>query len=341
MTEDLFTEQVFVFTPKGDLLDFPVGASVIDFAYRIHSEVGSHCTGARVNGRIVPLRYQLQSGDTVEIVTTAHQTPSKDWLKWVKTSRAKNRIRGYVKAQQSARSTEVGREILERDFGRHHMDLAKLRKDGTLAKVAKALGQDDEDQLLAAVGYGKIPTAQVLQLILPAEELDRRRERSEGRLQRLMRLVTRQAKSGSGVRVTGVDDVLVRFGKCCSPLPGERIIGFITRGRGVTVHSQECTKVLDTDPQRRIDVQWEEAASVPRPVPIEVTCVDRPGLLAAITKAISSTGTNIATARVHTLPDKKALNTFELMIGNVDELGRVLRNLGRVRGVIKVERVRA
>jgi GTP pyrophosphokinase len=336
--EDLFTEEVFVFTPKGDLLNFPVGATVIDFAYRIHSEVGQHCAGARVNGKIVPLRYQLQSGDTVEIVTTTNQAPSKDWLKLVKTSRAKARIRAYVKAQQSSRSVAVGREILERDLARHQLDYAKLRGDGTLRRVAQELGEKDEGTLIASVGYGKVTAQQVLARILPAEEIERRRDKAEGRLQRLFRLVSRQTKSG--VQVSGVEDVLVRFGKCCSPLPGERITGFITRGRGVTVHALDCPKVLESDPQRRIQVQWDDGKGTPRAVKVEVTCVDRPGLLAAMSKAISSAGINISRAHVHALGDRKAQNVFEVMVASADELNRVMRNLGRVRGVMKVARVR-
>ncbi|HLY38449.1 MAG TPA: bifunctional (p)ppGpp synthetase/guanosine-3',5'-bis(diphosphate) 3'-pyrophosphohydrolase [Candidatus Binatia bacterium] len=336
--EDLFTEEVFVFTPKGDLLNFPLGATVIDFAYRIHSEVGHHCAGARVNGRIVPLRYQLESGDTVEIVTTANQAPSKDWLKLVKTSRAKARIRAYIKAQQSSRSIAVGREILERDLARHQLDYAKLRGDGTLRRVAGELGERDEDALLAALGYGRVTAHQVLGKMLPAEELERRRDKAEGRLQRLFRMVSRQAHGG--VQVSGVEDVLVRFGKCCSPLPGERITGFITRGRGVTVHALDCPKVLESDPQRRIDVRWEDGKGTPRAVRVEVTCIDRPGLLAAMSKAISSAGINITRAQVHALGDRKAQNVFEVMVGSADELNRVMRNLGRVRGVMKVARVR-
>ena len=336
--EDLFTEEVFAFTPKGDLLAFPLGSTVIDFAYRIHSEVGHHCAGARVNGKIVPLRYQLQSGDTVEIVTTANQQPSKDWLKLVKTPRAKGRIRAWVKAQQSSRSVAVGREILERDLGRHQLNLAKLRSDGTLRRVAEELGQKDEDTLLAAVGYGKVTAQQVLGKLLSPEELERRREKGEGRLQRLLRMVSRQTKSG--VQVSGVEDMLVRFGKCCSPLPGERITGFITRGRGVTVHTLDCPKVLESDPQRRIDVQWEDGKGTPRPVRVEVTCIDQPGLLAAMSKAISSAGINITRAQVHALGDRKAQNVFELMVASADELNRVMRSLGRVRGVMKVARVR-
>jgi GTP pyrophosphokinase len=336
--EDLFTEEVFVFTPKGDLLNFPLGATVIDFAYRIHSEVGHHCASARVAGRIVPLRYQLQSGDTVEIVTTANQAPSKDWLKLVKTSRAKARIRAYIKAQQSSRSIAVGREILERDLARHQLDYARLRNDGSLRRVAEELAQRDEDTLLAGVGYGKVTAQQVLAKILPPEELERRREKGEGRLQRLFRLVSRQATGG--VQVSGVEDVLVRFGKCCSPLPGERITGFITRGRGVTVHGLDCPKVLESDPQRRIDVQWDNGKGAPRPVKVEVTCVDQPGLLAAMSKAISSAGINIARAQVHALGDRKAQNVFEIMVASADELNRVMRNLGRVRGVMRVARMR-
>jgi GTP pyrophosphokinase len=336
--EDLFSDEVFVFTPKGDLLNFPVGSTVIDFAYRIHSEVGRHCAGARVNGKLVPLRYQLESGDTVEIITTASQVPSKDWLKLVKTSRAKARIRAYVKAQQSQRSIAVGREILERDLTRHQIDLARLRRDGRLERVLGELELADEEALLADVGYGKLTTQQVLARIFPEAELERRREQKEGALQRLMRLVSRQPKSG--VRVSGVEDMLVRFGKCCQPLPGERIAGFITRGRGVTVHAFDCPKVLETDPQRRIDVQWENGKGMPRAVRLEVTCMDRPGLLAAMSKAISSTGTNIARAQVHAAGDRQAANTFELMVTSLEELNAVMRNLGRVRGVIKVHRVR-
>jgi guanosine-3',5'-bis(diphosphate) 3'-pyrophosphohydrolase len=336
--EDLFSDEVFVFTPKGDLLNFPVGSSVIDFAYRIHSEVGRHCAGARVNGKLVPLRYQLQSGDTVEIITTSSQVPSKDWLKLVKTSRAKGRIRTYIKSQQSQRSIAVGREILDRDLARHHLDLAVLRRDGRLDRLVEELEVADEEALLADVGYGKLTTQQVLARLFPEEELERRREQREGALQRLMRLVSRQPKSG--VRVSGVEDMLVRFAKCCQPLPGERIAGFITRGRGVTVHAFDCPKVLETDPQRRVDVQWEDGKGIPRAVRLEVTCVDRPGLLAAMSKAISSTGTNIARAQVHAAGERQAANTFELMVTTLDELNLVMRNLGRVRGVIKVHRVR-
>ena len=338
--EDLFSDEVFVFTPNGDLLNFPEGASVIDFAYRIHSEVGHHCAGARVNGRLVPLRYRLRNGDTVEIVTTATQTPSQDWLNFVKTSRAKARIRSWIKYQQRARSIAVGREILERDLTRYHLELAKLRKEGKLAAAAKAISVRDEDTLLAAVGYGKLTSHQVLAHLVPPEALEAAHaSQEEGTLKRLFRMVRRQAPGG--VRVSGVEDMLVRFGKCCDPLPGERILGFITRGRGVTVHAIDCPRVLESDPQRRVEVVWDDGAQAAlRPVTVEVTCVDEPGLLAAMSKAISGAGVNISKAQVKSVPDKHAVNTFEVMVGDATQLNRVIRALSKVRGVTRVARAR-
>ena len=335
--EDLFSDEVFVFTPKGDLLNFPEGSTVIDFAYRIHSEVGHHCSGARVNSRLVPLRYHLRSGDTIEIITTAHQTPSKDWLNFVKTSRAKQKIRNWIKYQQRTRSVAVGREILERDLSRYHLDLAKLRKQGRLAQLVSDLSQRDEETLLAGIGYGKLTSHQVLSKLLPTDALQQRPP-EDSPLKRLFRKIARQ--DHAGVRVSGVEDVLVRFGKCCDPLPGERILGFITRGRGVTVHAVDCPRVLESDPQRRIEVVWEDGASGPRPVTVEVMCIDEPGLLANMSKAISSAGVNISRAQVHSVPDKKAVNTFEVVVSSVDQLNRVIRSLGKVRGVMKVARAR-
>jgi GTP diphosphokinase / guanosine-3',5'-bis(diphosphate) 3'-diphosphatase len=334
--EDLFTDEVFVFTPKGDLLSFPEGSTVIDFAYRIHSEVGQHCAGARVNGRLVPLRYVMRSGDTVEIITTASQTPSKDWLNFVKTSRAKAKIRNWIKHQQRTRSVAVGREILERDLGRYGLQLGKLRKEGRLTQLVSDMSQRDEETLLASIGYGKITSHQVLSHLMPSEALQRPQE--EGTLKRLFRKIARQ--NHAGVRVSGVEDMLVRFGKCCDPLPGERILGFVTRGRGVTVHAVDCPRVLESDPQRRIEAVWEDGAAGSRPVTVEVMCVDEPGLLAAISKAISAVGVNISRAQVRSVPDKKALNTFEVVVSSADQLNRVIRSLGKVRGVMKVARAR-
>ncbi|MFN8626297.1 MAG: bifunctional (p)ppGpp synthetase/guanosine-3',5'-bis(diphosphate) 3'-pyrophosphohydrolase [Candidatus Binatia bacterium] len=336
--EDLFSDEVFVFTPKGDVVSFPEGATVIDFAYRIHSEVGQHCAGARVNGKLVAFRYVLRSGDTVEIITTASQTPSKDWLNFVRTSRAKAKIRNWIKHQQRTRSVAVGREILERDLSRYRLDLAKLRREGRWTRLISDMSQRDEETLLAAIGYGKITSHQVLAKLLPAEALQQKQAQEEGTLKRLFRKIAGQSKAG--VRVSGVEDMLVRFGKCCDPLPGERILGFITRGRGVTVHAVDCPRVLESDPQRRVEVVWEDGAAGLRPVTVEVMCIDEPGLLAAMSKAISAAGVNISRAHVRSVPDKKAVNTFEVLVSSADQLNRVIRSIGKVRGVMKVGRAR-
>jgi len=338
--EDLLSEEVFVFTPAGEVLNFPEGASVIDFAYRIHSEVGQHCAGARVNGRLVPLNQQLRNGDTVEIVTTANQTPSKDWLNSVKTSRAKARIRGWLKYMERSRSLTVGREILERELSRHRLDLKKLTKEGKLRGVAESFGLKDDETLIASVGYGKITSRQVLGRLLPADQLEDGKAREESALRKLFRRMAGQGQ-GVGVSVSGVDDVMVRFGKCCNPLPGEAILGFITRGRGVTVHATDCPRVLESDPQRRVDVVWESGGVAGiRPVEIEVKCIDKPGMLAAITKSIGNAGVNISSAQVQSTPDRQALNRFEVMVETVSQLNGVIRAIGKVKGVSSVRRAR-
>jgi GTP pyrophosphokinase len=338
LKEDLFSTGMYVFTPKGDLLDFPKGSTVIDFAYRIHSEVGNHCSGARVNGQLVSLRYILRGGDTVEIITTPQQSPSREWLKWVKTPRAKSKIRAWLKAQQRERSITIGREILEGDLNRHQLDYQALQRDGRIEALIKDLGLKDEESMFSSLGYGRITTRQVLTKILPPDKLDVGAKKSDGSLESLFRLVSRQ-KRGMGIRVKGIDDVLIRFALCCHPLPGEPIVGFITRGRGVSVHTIGCTTVLESDPNRRVEVSWEEGGQPPRPVKIEVTCIDQPGLLAAISSAITSAEANIARAQIRTFSDR-ALNTFEVMIKNSEHLKRVLHNVSKVKGVYKAVRAR-
>lgn len=337
--EDLFAEEVYAFTPKGDLFSFPKGASVIDFAYRVHTEVGNHCTGARVNGRFVPLRYQLQNGDTVEIITSTHQSPSKDWLKFVKTSKAQARIRQWIKAQQRTQSVALGRELLERELARYHLDLATLRKQDKMDAVLGEFGFKDEETLLAAIGYGQLTVGSVLSHFVPQQEPSPGLVSDVAELEKI-RQKTHLEDGRGGVRVGGENNVLIRFGRCCNPLYGEQIVGVITRGKGVTVHAADCQRLLESDPQRHIAVSWENGAVQERPVKVEVLSEDRPGLLAAMSKAISTAGINIANADVRTLADKRALNVFEVMVASADDLHRVMRNLGRVRGVVKVERVR-
>ena len=335
--EDLFTEEVYAFTPQGDLNSFPRGASVIDFAYRVHSEVGNHCTGAKVNGRQVPLRYQLQNGDVVEIVTTKNQSPNKDWLKIVKTPKAKARIRHWLKEEQRERSVALGQELLERELVRNQSSLTAMRKQRKIGPTLEALGFSDEETLFAALGYGQVTAGQVLSHLLPqfTETLNRTTNTIE------LEKVRQKPPSEdlSGVKVGGIENVLIRFGRCCNPLPGERIVGVITRGKGVTVHTVACQRLLESDPQRHIAVSWDPTADYMRLVKIEVLSEDRPGLLTNMSKAISTVGLNISSADVRTLSDKRALNVFEVLIPSADDLQRVMRNLERVRGVVKVSRV--
>ena len=335
---DLFTDEVYVFTPKGDLHNFPQGASVIDFAYRVHTEVGNHCSGARVNSRMVPLRYQLQNGDTIEILTSTQQTPNKDWLKMVRTPKAQNRIRQWLKVQQHDRSVSLGRELLERELTRHHLDLASLRKQGKIDTALKALTLKDEETLLAALGYGQVTLGQVLPHFVPPTDTTQGQTADAIELEKIRQRAQLREDRG-GVLVGGVEDVLVRYGRCCNPLPGERIIGVITRGRGVTVHAMDCQRLLASDPQRHIAVSWDNNAQMLRPVKIEVLSEDRHGLLAAMSKAISESGVNIANADVRTLPDKRAMNIFEVIVPSADVLEQLIRSLNRVRGVVKVTRM--
>jgi GTP pyrophosphokinase len=339
LKEDLFSTSLYVFTPKGDLLNFPKGATVIDFAYRIHTEVGQHCSGARVNGQLVSLRYILRSGDTVEIITTQQQSPTRDWLKWVKTPRAKSKIRGWLRAQQLERSVLLGREILEGDLHRYQLGYAMLLDEGKIDWLLKELALKDEESLFAAIGYGRLTTRHVLAKLVPPEKLEAGPKKADGSLQSLFKMASKERR-GLGIRVKGGDDVMVRFALCCHPLPGEHIVGFITRGRGVTVHTVGCPTVLESDPHRKIDVSWEEDGQAPRPVKIEVTCVDQPGLLAAISSAITSAEANIARAQVRTFSSQRAVNTFEVMIRNSEHLKEVLLNISKVKGVYKAARAR-
>src|SRR4026209_347877 len=339
LKEDLFSTSMYVFTPKSDLLNFPKGSTVIDFASRIHTEVGHRCSGARVNGQLVSLRYILRSGDTVEIIATPQQAPTRDWLKWVKTPRAKAKIRNWLKAQQRERSVLLGKEILESDLHRYQLDYAGLRSSDKIGWLTKELGMKDEEALLAAIGYGRITTRHALANLIPPDKVEAGAKKADGALESLFRLVSKQ-KRGLGIRVRGVDDVLVRFALCCHPLPGEQIVGFITRGRGVTVHTVSCPTVLESDPHRKIDVTWEENVQAPRPVKIEVSCVDQPGLLAAISAAITSAKANIARAQIRTFTGQKAVNTFEVMIKNSEHLKQVLQNILQVKGVYKAVRAR-
>jgi GTP pyrophosphokinase len=342
---DLFPNDVFVFTPTGEVINLPVRSTPIDFAYAIHTEVGEHCAGAKVNGRLVPLRHRLRDGDTVEIVTRPSQVPRKDWLEFAVSSKARNQIRHSIRAVEKARAIDLGRDILARELKRHDLRLSKVLEDGTLARFAdEDFGGRKVDDLFAAVSYGKIAAGVIARRLggheKPAEEASAAANVVPRRLRQLFKRERR--RSSSGVRVSGTPDVLVRFAGCCEPLPGDDIIGFVTRGRGVTVHSRGCVKVFALDPERRIDVEWDADAKVRRAIEIRVTSRDEPGILAKITNTISAANINIGSARVTTdeSTGNAAEQVFELWLEDLETLNGVMRQIRKVKGVRSVERVR-
>jgi guanosine-3',5'-bis(diphosphate) 3'-pyrophosphohydrolase len=336
---DLFPDEVYVFTPKGDVRVLPRGSTPVDFAYAIHSEVGEHCSGARANGQIVPLRYKLKSGDVIEVMTSPSQQPSKDWLDFCVTTRARSRIRSHIRIDLREKSVNLGRVLLEavmRSAGLSFTKLSKSEEDSK--RLAAAHNAGALDDLLLAIGYGKVHSEDVV-ATLQARTPDSvpPRELRTGALEKLVRRVT--GRDQTGIKVSGEDDVLVRHARCCSPLPGDAIIGFITRGRGVTVHRRECRKALDMDPDRRIDVSWDTKAKVQRSVQLCVTTTNKPGILATVSQTFSAQSINISEANCRADDDGHARNVFTFNCSDLSQLKSVIKALQRVSGVVEVARI--
>ncbi len=337
---DLFPDEVYVFTPKGDVKALPDSSTPIDFAFAVHTKVGEHCVGAKVNGKLVPLRTTLRQGDIVEIVTSPNQHPSRDWLKFVKSTRARTKINQWLKVEERARSIELGRELFEREAKKYRLNPTALLSGEEMQRAAADLGYPTADDVLAAVGYGKASMHQLLNKLAPGATLDtvdRPRAAATGT----------RAKTDQGVRIRGVDDLLVRFAKCCNPLPGDQIVGFITRGRGLTVHARDCLTVAKSvlDRERLINVEWDvetPAAEPPkRPVRIAVYIGnDRPGLLSEITGAIGSKNGNITKAEVTVTDDRRGINNFVVEVADLSQLQDIMTAIRDVPDVINVERVR-
>jgi GTP pyrophosphokinase len=337
---DLFPDEVYVFTPKGDVKSLPKGATPLDFAFAVHTNVGLRCHGAKVSGRLVPLKTELQNGDIVEILTGPHPQPSKDWLKIVKTPRARSKIKQWIRNEERVRSVALGRDLIEREARRLGLSLGRLLKPEALAKVLGRSGWGSEEEFLAAVGYGKLSPRQALTRLLPPEEVpEAPEEERERRPERRPR-----ARGEDGVTISGIDDILVHFARCCSPVPGDEIIGFITRGRGVSIHTADCINAQQfiSDPARRVKVTWDGRRAHPYPVSIRVILGgDRPGILAELSAAISSVGINIAQAEVRVTEDRKGINTFVLEVVDLAQLQAGIRAIQRVQGVASVERLRS
>jgi GTP pyrophosphokinase len=335
---DLYPNDVYVFTPKGEVKEFPRGATPVDFAYSIHTDIGHRCIGAKVDGRLVPLKYQLKSGDSVEILSSPNRQPSKDWLKFARTSRAQTKIRQWIKKEQRERSIALGREICEKEFKKFSLNFAKLLKSGEIQKVANDFGFQSVDDLMASVGYGKISSKQIAGKLVPSEKLEAEEKKKESRIEKIIHLV--QKKPQDAIKIKGVDDMMVRFASCCNPLPGDRITGFITRGRGITIHTADCSNVLNSDPQRKVKVEWDLKHKQTHPVRIRVICADRTGLLADISSSISSNEANITNAQLNTTHEKRAICTFAVEIKDLNHLRKVINSLEKIKGMVTVERLK-
>ncbi len=341
---DLFDSEVYVFTPKGEVREFPDGATPIDFAYSIHTDVGSRIVAARVNGRIVTLKYVLQSGDTVEIITSKNQTPSKDWLKFCVTTRAKSKIRAFIKVEQRKRALDLGREMLEKSFRKVGMGYQKAFHGPIYEKFLKDHGCATDEDLFVKVGFGTITPQLILEALVPSGQTKTENiaENEASFLQKAFKsAISRTKKSASLIKVDGMDDVLVRFAKCCSPIPGDPVIGFITLGRGITIHRADCEKAFEMDQDRRVEVEWNQnkSADVGRLVRVRVLSHDVPGMLKNMSEIFTSHGVNIHNASARATKDLKAVCIFDVSVRDTEQLSQVMLALGRLKGIIGVTRM--
>jgi GTP pyrophosphokinase len=334
---DLYPEEVYTFTPKGEVKALPRGATPVDFAYAIHTDVGHRCVSARVNGKMVPLRSRLKNGDIVEIVTHATHTPSRDWLSFVVTARARNKIRHFVQAEEKARSIELGRRIFEKEARRFGLNMKTLLESEAMVKVAEEFGGGRTEELLASIGYGKLAARLVLSKLVPQDQLQERPP--EGKVVSAVRRVL-----GSGedrIKVSGIDGLLVFRARCCNPIRGEKIVGYISRGKGVSVHSARCPNVINLhyDPERRIEVEWDTAVDASRyTVRLTMQVEDRKGILADVSSKVADINTNITSVEATTDADHRGRIDMTVEIHDLKHLEKVMKSLRGIPGVLDVER---
>jgi GTP pyrophosphokinase len=333
---DLYPEEVYTFTPKGQVKPLPRGATVVDFAYSIHTDVGNQCVGGRVNGRMVPLRTQLKNGDIVEIVTQAKHKPSRDWLNFVVTSRARNKIKHYLEGEEKLRAVDLGRRLLEKELRRFDLNVKALLDEAELQRAAAASGLQKVEEMLSAIGFGRLQARQVVDKLVPPEDLKERP--TTGVVSAVRRAL---GGEGENIKVRGADDLLVVRARCCNPIRGEKIVGYITRGKGVSVHSVHCPNVTNLmyTPDRRIEVEWDRREDQGRyTVDLKVAVEDRKGLLAEISAKIADVNTNITSVEARSHDGHLDHIDMTLEIHDLKHLEKVLKSLRRVAGVLDVER---
>ena len=331
---DLFPDMVYVFTPRGDVKELPQGSTPVDFAYSVHTDIGHQCVGAKVNGRIVPLKHILRNGDKIEVITQTGHTPSRDWLKFVKTSKARTRIKAWLKAEERRRSILLGKELLEKELKKHDLNPSKIFKSEDLIHLANEMSHNTLDDLLAAIGYGKVSAHLVANKLSP--------EKSHIEPPPKKPLQRHEKPSSGAMKISGMDNMLIHLSKCCNPVPGDKVIGFITRGRGVSIHTADCSNVgeLTFDKDRLVDVSWGDLQTAAHAVKISVKSQDKPGLLASVSSSISAAEANITHAEVITGEDRQATLNFTIDIKDVEHLNKILKNIEGIKGVVDVKRVK-
>jgi guanosine-3',5'-bis(diphosphate) 3'-pyrophosphohydrolase len=334
---DWFSDSVFVFTPKGDVIELPMGSVPLDFAYRIHTDIGNMCIGAKVNGKIVPLDYPLKTGDIVEILTSKHSYgPSQDWLSLVKSSHARSKIRNWFKKQRREESVAKGREMVEALLKKHDFTVSDVLTSDRIEDVTKKFNFNEEEDLFAAVGYGGISTAQVVHRLTDGLK----EEQQSVVLPEVKALPIRKHKLDQGVRVKGVDNLLIRLSRCCNPVPGDEIAGYVTHGRGVTVHRIDCPNLSTVPDERRIDVEWDSHATKHYyQVDIEVSGFDRQGLLNEVLQALTDSKTELAA--ISARGDRRGIASIHVRISiqNINHLKSVVERVKRVRDIYSVRRI--
>jgi GTP diphosphokinase / guanosine-3',5'-bis(diphosphate) 3'-diphosphatase len=342
---DLDLGGIFVFTPKGDVQELKPGSTPLDFAYGVHTEVGNRCVGAKVNGKIVPLRYQLKSGDTIEILTSKTQSPSKDWLNIAKTGRAKSKIKQYLMKIERDHNRDAGKDLLEKAFRVYGTSLKALKKSNELDKVFDTLKMKDEEELFVHIGSGKYSAQHIIELVPRLNEDGQNKESQEEKLKQIgefaqsaNKLKRLRSNKDNAIIVDGMESVLVRLARCCNPIPGDSIEGHITRGRGITVHKFDCPRRHDGEFSNEIRVEWNKDYTFKHPVSIRVITHDRPGILSLISKTINNLGINIRSALAKSLPDRKGSFIFEVEVHDFAELIRTMSAIEAMEEVIAVNR---
>ncbi|WP_028575786.1 RelA/SpoT family protein [Desulfonatronovibrio hydrogenovorans] len=336
---DLFEDEVYVFTPRGQVKELPEGATPIDFAYLIHSEVGDRCSGARVNGKLVPLNTKLKNGDTVEIITDPNRHPSRDWLKLVKTAKARTRIKHWIRNEERQQSIGLAREVLEKEGRKLGVNINQVFKQGLLKDIAAEYSFHSEDDLLSAIGYARITPRQVLNRLLPKEDEARQQEEIQAEQVRAEEKIQQAAAKKEGVRIKGVGDVLVRFAQCCNPLPGDPIIGYISRGRGVTIHTANCHNVHEMEPERKIEVFWESEMDKSFPAKIKIICQNKKGVLAKISTLLTKEDVNIDSGTFKSNVDGKSELVFTIMVNDSAHLYSSIGRVRKLKEVVEVTRI--